>query len=76
MTTKRTLTPDVPSVLTNDIRDHGYAVMQTRIERVPAHHRSTQCAELDGRLRCTRARPATSIPRRSSPPTSTDRSHP
>ncbi|MEV4043147.1 hypothetical protein [Streptomyces sp. NPDC049744] len=31
-----------------DIRDHGYAIVQTRIERVPAHYRSTQCGDPDG----------------------------
>jgi hypothetical protein len=31
-----------------DIRDHGYAIMQTRIERAPARYRGTQCTEPDG----------------------------
>lgn len=34
-----------------DIRYHGYAILQTRIERVPARHRryrGTQCTEPDG----------------------------
>lgn len=31
-----------------DIRDHGYAILQTRIERVPARYRGAQCTEPDG----------------------------
>ncbi|MGW6743753.1 hypothetical protein ACWGDX_24045 [Streptomyces sp. NPDC055025] len=45
---ERTLTPGSFTAVTDDIRDHGYAIVQTRIERVPAHYRSSQCAEPDG----------------------------
>jgi uncharacterized protein RhaS with RHS repeats len=46
--TERTLTPGPLAALTADIRDHGYAIVQTRIERVPARYRSPSCAEPDG----------------------------
>lgn len=46
--TERTLTPGVLTAATDDIRDHGYAVVQTRIERTPARNRGTRCAEPDG----------------------------
>ncbi|MEV6720580.1 hypothetical protein AB0M94_06570 [Streptomyces xanthochromogenes] len=46
--TDRTLTPGALTALSQDIRDHGYAIVQTRIERVPARYRSTQCSEPDG----------------------------
>lgn len=54
--TDRTLTPGPLDLAADDIRDHGYAIVQTRIERVPVHYRATQCAELDG---CTQ--PATLV---------------
>lgn len=53
---ERTLTPGPLTAATDDIRNHGYAIVQTRIERVPGRHRSTQCAESDG---CSR--PATLV---------------
>ncbi|MFJ7242355.1 hypothetical protein ACIQWB_35250 [Streptomyces olivaceus] len=31
-----------------DIRDHGYAIVQTRIERAPAPYRGTQCGDPEG----------------------------
>ena len=46
--TDRTLISGPLAAATDDIRDHGYAIVQTRIERVPPHYRSTQCAEPDG----------------------------
>jgi len=46
--TERTLTPGPLTAATDDIRNHGYAIVQTRIERVPAHYRTAQCAEPDG----------------------------
>lgn len=46
--TERTLAPGALSALDDDIRDHGYAILQTRIERAPDRYRSTQCAEPDG----------------------------
>ena len=46
--TERTLIHGQDGAVLDDIRDHGYAVLQTRIERVPARYRSTQCAEPDG----------------------------
>lgn len=44
----RALTPGPLAAATDDIRDHGYAIVQTRIERVPVHYRAPQCAEPDG----------------------------
>lgn len=52
--TDRTLTPGPLAALTDDIRDHGYAIVQTRIERVPNLIRGLPCQEPDG---CTK--PAT-----------------
>ena len=46
--TERTLTPGPLAALTDDIRDHGYAIVQTRIERVPARHRVPGCTDLAG----------------------------
>lgn len=46
--TERILTPDAITAATDDIRDHGYAIVQTRIERVPPRYRSNHCAEPDG----------------------------
>ncbi|WP_406507644.1 hypothetical protein [Streptomyces sp. NBC_00212] len=43
--TERTLTPGVLTALTDDIHNHGYAIVQTRIERVPPGYRSTRCDE-------------------------------
>lgn len=36
------------SAVADDVRDHGYAIVQTRIERVPARYRRTLCGEPDG----------------------------
>lgn len=44
----RTLTPGTLTAATDDIRDHGYAIVQTRIERVPARYRSPKCSEPTG----------------------------
>ncbi|WP_328449900.1 hypothetical protein OG780_19420 [Streptomyces sp. NBC_00386] len=52
--TERTLTHGAPTALTDDIRDHGYAILQTRIERIPKLIRGLPCQEPDG---CTK--PAT-----------------
>lgn len=46
--TDRTLTQGPFTALTDDIRDHGYAIVQTRIERVPARYRVARCTDLDG----------------------------
>ena len=46
--TDRTLTPGPLAALTEDIRDHGYAIVQTRIERVPGLIRGLKCQEPDG----------------------------
>jgi hypothetical protein len=43
---KLTLGPLAEAVA--DIRDHGYAIVQTRIERVPARYRGARCTEPDG----------------------------
>ncbi|MFJ2741873.1 hypothetical protein ACIO3O_19670 [Streptomyces sp. NPDC087440] len=54
--TDRSLTPGTLDILNADVRDHEYAIVQTRIERAPVHLRATQCTEPDG---CTR--PATLV---------------
>lgn len=46
--TERTLTPGTLTAAADDIRDHGYAIVQTRIERVPARYRTATCTEPDG----------------------------
>jgi hypothetical protein len=46
--THRNLTPGPLSEAAADIRDHGYAIAQTRIERVPLRYRSPKCSEPDG----------------------------
>ncbi|MER5209423.1 hypothetical protein ABT063_02185 [Streptomyces sp. NPDC002838] len=46
--TERTLTPGPLAALTDDIRDHGYAIVQTRIERVPARLRTEHCTDTGG----------------------------
>lgn len=46
--TERTLTPGAPSALTDDIRDHGYAILQTRVERIPKLAKGLTCQEPDG----------------------------
>lgn len=53
---ERTLTPGSLDLTAADIRDFGYAIVQTRTERVPAPYRSYLCGEPDG---CSR--PATLI---------------
>ncbi|HLU98800.1 MAG TPA: hypothetical protein VKZ89_18340 [Thermobifida alba] len=52
--TKRTLTHGEPTAMADDIRDHGYAIFQTRVERIPRLIKGLTCQEPDG---CTR--PAT-----------------
>ncbi|MCT9078781.1 hypothetical protein [Streptomyces fulvoviolaceus] len=49
--TERTLTPGVPTAITDDIRDHGYAILQTRVERIPKLIKGLPCQEPDG---CTK----------------------
>ncbi|MFF9861124.1 hypothetical protein [Streptomyces tendae] len=44
----RTLIPGTLEAPAADIRDHGYAMVQTRIERVPARYRGTHCGDPDG----------------------------
>jgi hypothetical protein len=51
---ERTLTPGPLTVLADEIRDHGYAILQTRIERVARARRGILCQDPDG---CTK--PAT-----------------
>ncbi|MGW6141601.1 hypothetical protein [Streptomyces sp. NPDC055140] len=46
--TARTLTPGPLAALTDDIRQHGYAIVQTHIERAPTHLRSARCGDPDG----------------------------
>lgn len=52
--TDRTLTPGTPTALDDDIRDHGYAILQTRVERIPRLIKGLPCQEIEG---CTK--PAT-----------------
>ncbi|TKA11740.1 hypothetical protein [Actinacidiphila oryziradicis] len=52
--TERTLTHGAPTGIDDDIRDHGYAIVQTRVERIPRLIKGLRCQEPDG---CTR--PAT-----------------
>jgi hypothetical protein len=52
--TERTLTHGAPTGIDDDIRDHGYAIVQTRVERIPRLVKGLTCQEPDG---CTR--PAT-----------------
>ncbi|QIY72062.1 hypothetical protein HEP84_25840 [Streptomyces sp. RLB1-33] len=52
--TDRTLTHGELTALTDDIRDHGYAILQTRAERIPKLVKGLPCQEPDG---C--AKPAT-----------------
>ncbi|WP_461712375.1 hypothetical protein [Streptomyces sp. DSM 41013] len=54
--TDRNLTMGPLAEAVADIRDHGYAILQTRIERVPARYRGARCNEPDG---CTQ--PATLV---------------
>lgn len=54
--TERKLTTGPLAEAAADIRDHRYAIVQTRIERVPARYRDAPCTEPDG---CTA--PATLI---------------
>lgn len=50
---ERTLTSGTPATLADDIRDHGFAIVQTRVERVPARYRSAHCSDPDGCSRPT-----------------------
>lgn len=52
--TERTLTHGAPTGIDDDIRDHGYAILQTRVERIPGLIKGLHCQEPDG---CTK--PAT-----------------
>ncbi|MFC4500671.1 MULTISPECIES: hypothetical protein [Streptomyces] len=52
--TKRTLTHGQPDAMADDIRDHQYAILQTRVERVRRLRRGILCQDPDG---CTK--PAT-----------------
>lgn len=46
--TERTLTHGQDCAILDDIRDHGYAILQTRIERVPTRYRAPRCTDVDG----------------------------
>lgn len=52
--TDRTLIHDDQNSITDDIRDHGYAIFQTRVERIPRLVKGLPCQEPEG---CTK--PAT-----------------
>jgi len=52
--TDRTLAHDDQNLITEDIRDHGYAILQTRVERIPRLIKGLPCQEIEG---CTK--PAT-----------------
>ncbi|MET8481301.1 hypothetical protein ABZV68_29600 [Streptomyces clavifer] len=45
---ERILTTGPHTALADDIRDHGYAILQTRIERVPAQYRAARCTDISG----------------------------
>ncbi|MFJ3719066.1 hypothetical protein [Streptomyces sp. NPDC090057] len=46
--TGRTLTPGAPATIDDDIRDHGYAIFQTRVERIPRLIKGLPCQEPEG----------------------------
>ncbi|MER5470846.1 hypothetical protein [Streptomyces sp. NPDC002685] len=46
--TERTLTPGSSTALDDDIRNHGYAILQTRVERIPKLIKGLCCQEPDG----------------------------
>jgi hypothetical protein len=46
--TNRKLTMGPLEEAATDIRAHGYAIVQTSIERVPARYRGAQCTDPDG----------------------------
>jgi hypothetical protein len=46
--TDRTLTHDDKTTIADDIRDHGYAILQTRVERIPRLVKGLRCQEIDG----------------------------
>lgn len=46
--TERTLTPGTPTAFNDDIRDHGYAIFQTRVERIPRLIKGLPCQEPEG----------------------------
>ncbi|MER6431566.1 hypothetical protein ABT272_28125 [Streptomyces sp900105245] len=46
--TDRTLTPGTSATLDDDIRDHGYAIFQTRVERIPRLITGLPCQEPEG----------------------------
>ncbi|WUD74604.1 hypothetical protein OG937_24380 [Streptomyces sp. NBC_00510] len=46
--TERTLTPGPLTAIADDVRDHGYAILQTRVERIPRLVRGLPCSEPDG----------------------------
>lgn len=46
--TDRTLTLGAPATLDDDIRDHGYAIFQTRVERIPQLIKGLPCQEPEG----------------------------
>ncbi|MET9876550.1 hypothetical protein ABZZ36_18275 [Actinacidiphila glaucinigra] len=46
--TARTLSPGPLTALAEDVRDHGYAILQTRVERVPRLAPGQPCMEPDG----------------------------
>lgn len=46
--TERTLTSSPIATLADDIRQHGYAILQTRVERIPRLVRGLPCSRPDG----------------------------
>lgn len=46
--TARTLTHGDQTLITDDIRDHGYAIFQTRVERIPRLIKGLPCQEPEG----------------------------
>ena len=46
--TERTLTPGPSTAMAEDITTHGYAIFQTRVERIPRLIKGLPCQEPDG----------------------------
>ncbi|MFE2132261.1 hypothetical protein ACFW9X_03280 [Streptomyces sp. NPDC059466] len=45
---ERTLTPGPTDAITDDIREHGFAILQTRVERISRLVKGLPCQEVEG----------------------------
>ncbi|MFE3495295.1 hypothetical protein ACFXOS_19850 [Streptomyces sp. NPDC059175] len=45
---KRTLSSSDKPLIADDIRDYGYAIFQTRVERIPRLIKGLRCQEVEG----------------------------